>query len=75
MKGVKTPVRERKGARTTPVCENNWLTINDAAAYLGMSTDFIRDMIVDGLHYYKVRHTCFVSKHEIGNYIKERMVI
>ena len=40
-----------------------------------MSTDFIRDMIVDGLHYYKVRHTCFVSKLEIDNYIKERMVI
>ena len=54
--------------------EKNWLTIKGAAEYLGVSKDFIRDMITDGLHYYKVRHTCFVSKKDVDNYITSHLV-
>ena len=52
-----------------------WLTIKAAAEYLGVSRDFIRDMIEDGLHYYKVRHTCFVSKAEVDEYIASHKVL
>lgn len=55
--------------------EKNWFTIKDAATYLGVSKDFVRDMIVDGLHCYKVRHTVFVSKPEIDEYIVAHQVI
>jgi excisionase family DNA binding protein len=46
-----------------------WLTIKDAAAYLGVSKDFIRALIDDGLPCYKVRHTIFVSQKEIDETI------
>lgn len=55
--------------------DKTWYTIKDAATYLGVSKDFIRDMIVDGLHYYKVRHTCFVAKAELDEYIIAHQVI
>lgn len=55
--------------------EKNWMTIRDAAEYLGVSTKFIREVIVDGLHYYKVRHTCFVSKTELDDYISSHKVV
>lgn len=55
--------------------DKTWMTFKAAAEYLGVSTDFVRDMIVDGLHYYKVRHTCFVKKSELDDYIQKSMVV
>ena len=57
------------------IMEKTWYTIKDAAAYLGVSKDLIRDMIVDGMHYYKVRHTCFVAKADLDDYILAHRVI
>ena len=50
-----------------------WLTIRDAAKYLGVSNDFIRDMIVDGLASYKVRHTIFLKQDDIDQFIERRL--
>lgn len=55
--------------------EKVWLTVRDAATYLGVSTDFIRDMFVDGLPMYKVRHTCFAKKTDIDEYIEAKKII
>ena len=51
-----------------------WMTVKDAAEYLGVSTDFVRDMMVDGLSYYKVRHTCFVSLKDLDDYIGKHKI-
>ena len=48
-----------------------WLTVKAASEYLGVSTDFIRDMLADGLTYRKVRHTIFIKKEELDAYIEE----
>lgn len=52
-----------------------WLTKKGAAEYLGVSRDFIDDMIVDGLSFYKVRHTVFVSLTDLDNYITKHKVV
>lgn len=52
-------------------CQQLWLTVKSAAKYLGVSTDFIRDLISDGLRYRKVRHTIFIKKDELDAYIDE----
>jgi excisionase family DNA binding protein len=57
------------------IMEKTWFTIRDAAEYLGVSTKYIRELLVDGLHYYKVRHTCFVSKSELDEYILSHKVL
>lgn len=54
--------------------KGSWLTLNNAAEYLGVSKDFIRDMIADGLPCYKVRHTVFVRSDEIDNIIKKTRI-
>jgi excisionase family DNA binding protein len=51
-----------------------WLTVRDAATYLGVSPDFIRDMFTDGLPMYKVRHTCFAKKTELDEYIERKKI-
>ena len=48
-----------------------WLTLANAAGYLGVSKDFIRDMIADGLPCYKVRHTVFVRSDEIDRLLNK----
>lgn len=48
-----------------------WLTIKDAAEYLGTSRDFIRGMIEDGLPCYKVRHTIFIKTTELDQEIEQ----
>ena len=52
-------------------CQQLWLTVKSAAKYLGVSTDFIRDLMSDGLRYRKVRHTIFIKKDELDAYIDE----
>lgn len=53
--------------------ERSWLTIANAADYLGVSKDFIRDMIKDGLQASKVRHTVFVRREDIDNLMEENI--
>lgn len=53
--------------------ERSWLTIANAADYLGVSKDFIRDMIKDGLQTSKVRHTVFVRREDIDNLIEANL--
>lgn len=60
---------------TKRIFDKKWLTVREASAYLGVSKKFIRDMVVDGLHYYKVRNTCFISKAELDEYISSHKVI
>ena len=54
--------------------ERVWLTVRDAATYLGVSPDFIRGMFADGLPMYKVRHTCFAKKTELDEYIERKKI-
>ncbi len=52
----------------------NWLTIKDAALYLGTSTKFIRALIEDGLPMYKVRKLIFVKKEEVDDLIAKNKI-
>lgn len=52
-----------------------WFTIKEASEYLGTSRDFVRDIIVDGLSYYRVRHTVFVEKDELDSYIIKHKIV
>lgn len=47
-----------------------WITIPDAAEYLGVSRDFIRDLINDGLPCYKVRRVIFIKVSELDKMIE-----
>ena len=56
--------------------QRTWMTIKDAAAYLGVSRDFVRDIISDGeLHTYRLRHTIFLRKEEIDALLQGNRII
>ena len=55
--------------------ERVWFTTKDAALYLGTSKDFIRDLILDGLPCYKVRHMIFVKREELDEYIIKHRIV
>jgi len=47
-----------------------WISSKEAAKYLGVSKDWLRDRITDGrLHYSKVGNTVFFIMKEIDNLI------
>lgn len=48
-----------------------WLTIRDAAEYLGTSRDFVRDLIEDGLPCYRLRKMIFVKVAELDAMIEK----
>ena len=52
-----------------------WLSNREAAKYLGVSKDWLKDRRLDGtLHYSKVGNTIFYIKSEIDNLIREGAV-
>lgn len=52
-----------------------WLSNREAAKYLGVSKDWLKDRRLDGtLHYSKVGNTIFYIKAEIDNLIREGAV-
>jgi len=51
-----------------------WLTLGNAADYLGVSKDFIRDMISDGLPCYKLRSMIFVRSDEIDKLLNKSKI-
>lgn len=53
---------------------NKWLTLQDAAKYLGVSKDFVRDMIEDGLPCYKIRSKIFVKTAEIDEMLEKTKI-
>ena len=52
-----------------------WLTVKDAASYLGVSTKFIRAMIrEDGLPVYQMRKLLFIKRAELDALIEEAKI-
>lgn len=54
--------------------DRTWLTVSNAADYLGVSRDYIRDIIADGhVRYSKVRHTVFIKRADIDQLIEANL--
>lgn len=52
-----------------------WLSNKEAAKYLGVSKDWLKDRCTEGsLHYSKVGNTIFYIKSEIDNLIRKGAV-
>ena len=52
-----------------------WMSNKEAAAYLGVSKDWLKDRCLDGtLHYSKVGNTIFYIKKEIDDLIKKNAI-
>ena len=52
-----------------------WISNGEAAKYLGVSKDWLKDRRLDGtLHYSKVGNTIFYIKSEIDSLIREGAV-
>lgn len=55
--------------------ERLWLSNSEAAKYLGVSKDWLKERRLDGtLHYSKVGNTIFYIKQEIDNLIKSNAI-
>lgn len=61
--------------KATVTVDKLWLSNKEAAKYLGVSKDWLKDRCLDGtLHYSKVGNTIFYIKKEIDNLIKRNAV-
>lgn len=61
----------RTGKSRTVQIEKTWLSNKEAQAYLGMSSDFLKDLRQDGLlAYYKVRNAVFYRKEDIDRLVE-----
>ena len=55
--------------------ERLWLSNSEAAKYLGVSKDWLKERRLDGtLHYSKVGNTIFYIKQEIDKLIKSNAI-
>lgn len=57
------------------ITEKLWLSNTEAARYLGVSKDWLKDRRLDGtLHYSKVGNTIFYMKKEVDDLIRKNAV-
>ncbi len=52
-----------------------WLTLAEAAVYMGTSRKFIRSMIEDGLSFYQVRKLIFIRRSELDAYVEKFKIV
>lgn len=57
--------------RITPI-DKTWLSNREAAVYIGMSADYLKDLRADGtLRFYKVRGAIFYRKADVDRLIEK----
>jgi excisionase family DNA binding protein len=57
--------------RITPI-DKTWLSNREAASYIGMSADYLKDLRADGiLRFYKVRGAIFYRKADVDRLIEK----
>lgn len=55
--------------------EREWFTRKDAAKYIGMSPDFIKELNLNGeLRYARVNRVVFIYKKDLDDYLKSKFV-